>query len=259
MKDKDIDTSISNLSSGFLENSLWHASKSIDTYAKNCKGQRNSVGHRNLIAFRENRHAASVMLNAYTALEFLLTTESFHQKLNDFDSDDNAVHKAKKVGITSEALLNAIEEFSIPRDTLSHAHLWKTQRIWDETDYTIVKVTDEMWEEFSKKLRNKFSSNVDIKNGVTKNYKFSIIPDKIDFLDVVKSIYLVNLVYTLLLTSSNTSWRPGFFPYLQDGFPKDVSSALSKRFLLDDWVAFLISKLCTQDSEELKFFINKLS
>jgi hypothetical protein len=195
---------ISNLSHGFLENALWHLSNTTKTYQSNCDNHRNDYGHRSLIASRENRHSTSALLNFYTAIEFIITTEAFHKGLQKFDSNDNAIKKARNLNLYSEGLLQALTELSIPRDTISHAYLWETQRTLDK-DYNIIQVDNAMWEKYLSKLRPKYKDNVDLNNGITVRYEFNVVPDKIDFLDGVKCLYIVNAVYSGILRESKSS------------------------------------------------------
>jgi hypothetical protein len=251
------ENTISNLSKGFLENALWHISMGKREYLKNCEILRKNRGHRKLISYRENRHSTSSILNSYTAIEFIITTESFHRNLEEFSSDDNVIKKTEKLGIISESLVLALTELSISRDTISHSYLWKTQRTCDD-DYNIIEIKDLMWEKYCYNLKRKYKDNINLGGGVTSKFLFNIIPDRVDFLDSVKALYLVNEIYTHLLKNSNTLWRPQFFPYKQDGFSEEVYNKMNKKCLLKDWLDYFISNLCAGDLVEFENFIKEL-
>jgi len=176
----------------FVQQAIVQIDLAREIYCKNKDSERHRNGRRKAIAPIENTHASISIILLNSAIEGLCNAQAFWAKQKNFNQWDSLSNKLKKIiPNIDNNLLNALLEFDFIRNTIVHGYIWIKLRRYKK-DFSFKYVKSYLWRPF--KNNKNFKNLVNWTERRTKNYKFSIIPTEINFVDALMGLSITSKI-----------------------------------------------------------------
>jgi hypothetical protein len=238
--------------SSFIEQSIVQIDLAREIYYKKKDSERHRNKRRKAISLEENIPASISLMLLNSAIEGLCNAQAFWEKEEKYNQWDPLLNKLKKLILNINSnLSDAVSEFDFVRNIIVHGYVWIKLRRY-KGDFSFKYVKSYLWEPF--KDNKKIQDIVDWRGRRTKNYKFSIIPTEINFLDALMALVITSEVIKLF------GWDKHIRIYSskQMGFSKDTSAIPSSDNFcrLEHWINYFKAFLSEYDKKNLDYLSN---
>jgi hypothetical protein len=253
----------------FINQSIIHLDLAREIYCKRIK-ENNNRSSKKFIPEPENLHSSISIILLNTSLEGMSNSLAFWFKCKNYNQWDSlpdkiqniVLYKLCKINNTSKNflknnyknLINAVEEFSLTRNSIIHGHIW-IQLAKYNNDFSFKYIKSYLWKPFKNYLKIRKQNLIDWKSRKTKNYKFSIIPTEINFLDGLMG-FCVTFKILEFLGYENTKFTTSFWFY--HTFSKETFGFAKKYHTLSDWFNYFAKFLHRKDKKLLNYLLNSI-